>query len=347
MVGEAGWPLNAAVAPLLPAGTTDEFFLGMLGVLLQSSSVPVIYADLRALVVPGLATFGIDAEVVSTPEEADGLAALVHALPQSGGVPFYQFAGEPFQEDVQNEDAEPMGEPDTDAAAHLAEQDLSRTLERAGLLRELRPDGVVWQDASGQSHIDSAAALQVTFSRAIRLSRGGARTTRRVSLVAAVQRAVIYSLAFPDRVLTAEEVDADRRKHAAQFLRDAAGKQRDPISLRWRQAGDLMADGRMTIALDRLYDAAIRTFNLPDAVFQILSAPQGASLTNMQRRELVYLARAGNHELKVLAAHRLANDQWSVSVRQTLDQLATAPDPLVRAAARNALSADHPEGTRG
>jgi hypothetical protein len=346
MMGGAGWPLNAAAGPLLPAGTTDPFFLGILGFLFQSRSLRAIYADLQALALPGLAAFGIDAEIVSLPETPDGLAALLQSLPQSGGVPLYRFAGEPFQKEDQNEDAEPAGEPDNDAASHLAEQDLGRTLERAGLFIEARPDGVVWQDATGQAHTDTPPDLRAAFPRAVRLTRGTPRATRRGSLVAAVQRVVIYSLGFPDRVLTGEDADGDRRELAAQFFREAAGKQRDPISLRWRQAGDLLADGRVTAALDRLYDAAIRTLNLPDPVFEILTAAPGASLTNMQRRELIYLARAGNQELKVLAAHRLANDQWSVSVRQTLDQLATAPDPLVRAAARTALSAGNADKRR-
>src|SRR2546421_391117 len=80
------------------------------------------------------------------------------------------------------------------------------------------------------------------------------------------------------------------RAEAARFLAEAAGKLRDPVSLRWRRASELMTAGDVDAALDRLYDAMLRGLGLPELVYGALVPPTDAPLTSLQRRELIYLA---------------------------------------------------------
>ena len=338
------WPLALTAAPLLPTGTSDVVFRAVIGSVFRSHAAAAIYSDLRGLYLPGLLSLGVDAEISKVPEEARELGAIfqdtTNASPMTA---LYKFEGEPIP--LEGDDAEPSAEPDANARPRLADEDAMQTVAKAGVLREVEENTVRWEDAEGQSHTASFETLREEFSRTVRLKHGSARGTRRAAVAGAVQRAVVFALAYPDRFVTDAATDEDLREEAAQFLREAAGKQRDPISLRWRQAAERFEEGRVAAALDRLYDSVLRGLSLPQPVLQALAWPRD-SLSNMERRELIYLARAGNRDLKILAARRLEVERWAVGVRQTLDELTQFPDPLVRAAAKSALTADTGEDRR-
>lgn len=327
------WPIETAAGALLKIDVSPLLLRGLLGILWQSAESEAIFADLEGLVTPGLRCLGIEAVVLPLTDAMRTFAE----LRQPWDVPVYAFDGEPFQEE--DDLPETSEEAEASAPGWLATRDRQRTQVRSGLVREVTADRIAWQAPSGEMRSAGGEEFGRLFTRAVRLQPGLARATRRVGRAAAVDQGVVFALAYPDRFLTASEADAGRRADAALFLAEAAGKQRDPISLRWRQAADFLAAGDIESALDRLYDAMLRSLGLPEPVYRALAWPADAPLTSVQRRELVYLARAGNRDLKALAAHRLASETGSADVRSTLEQLTWSPDALVRAAAAAALRA--------
>ena len=195
----------------------------------------------------------------------------------------------------------------------------------------------MWQDGSGEVRSNSLEEFRARFTRVVLLRSAAGRATRRAGNAAAINRAVVFALAYPDRFITRGEADAGARGDAAQFLAEAAGKLRDPVSLRWRQAAERLAAGEVDAALDRLYDAMLRGLGLPEPVYGALAQAADSPLTSLQRRELIYLARAGIRDLKVLAICRLASAARSTDVLHTLESLARTTDPFVRAAAARGL----------
>ena len=339
------WPIAIAAGPLLGANTAPHIAAGYCGSFWLSTTAAPIYADLLALTLPGLSALGIDT-VVTPP--AEGMA-LFEEREQRTRIAVFGFDGEPFvdveDEDDAAEDLEVM------AAGTLAARDRERTLVRSGLVISATVDGITWQDGFGVQRTESPSDFRARFTRIVLMRPGAERATRRSGMVAAINRGVQFALAYPDRFLSACEADEGRRDAAATFLAEAAGKQRDPVSLRWRQAAERMAAGNIGAALDRLYDSLLRGLSLPETVYHALAQREGESMTSPQRRELIYLARAGHRDLKILAAHKLAFAVQSTDVRLTLEQLSRAPDPLVRATAAQGLSADYafgrPSGTMG
>jgi hypothetical protein len=320
------WPAPPCVQFLLPASAPLVYSQGMIGSLFLTRSAPLLYADFAALIFPGLQGLGVEAELLPLPNEPQEIVPFLQDLNRAAARAVFQFGGEPIPDNGAWE-----AEEETDSRPAL--QDRERTAIRQGLARTLGAEEIGWEDSTGQAQTATPAEFRTLFSYGIRLRRAAAKGTRRVNLAAAIQRAVVYGLAFPDRVLTAEAADLPPRQQASQFLAEAAGRQQDPVSRRWRQASNTLAQGDTASAWQRLYEAALWNLNLPAAVFNALLASPEIPLTTLQQRELIYLARAGHRDLKVFASRRLTSERGTKSVRQTLDQLALSPDPLVRAAA--------------
>ena len=329
---EICWPIAMAAMPLFRRAPTGIFFQGIIGANFRSTTAPAIYADLQALYVPGLRCFGIEASVLALPECLDEPAS----LRQPVGVPVFRFEGEPFQDDAYDEGSADGHGPE--AAARPAAIDRTRRLSQSGLVREATPDYIVWEDRTGTEHSEPRHAFCEKFSRIVKLTSAGKPASRRAGLLAAIQRVTVFALAYPDRFLTDADEDAGVRADASVFLAEAGGNRRDPISRRWRRAGEYLREGDVQAALDQLHDATLLGLALPKPLYAALASPREAPLTDLQHRELIYLARAGNRDFKVLATHRLAGEPISAVVRNTLEQLTTNLDPLVRAAATAALS---------
>ncbi|HLV81971.1 MAG TPA: hypothetical protein VKT32_16905, partial [Chthonomonadaceae bacterium] len=69
----------------------------------------------------------------------------------------------------------------------------------------------------------------------------------------------------------------------------------------------------------------------PAVAQEALLSPPAEPLSDIARRELIYLARAGTRDIKVLAARRLQPEKRHADARSTLEQLAYDLDPWVRA----------------
>jgi hypothetical protein len=328
---DLSWPIVTVSRSLLRAGLSETAFLAMIGTPFRSATVPAIYADFGALAIPGLRDAGIEATLSRLPDEQE----LRPGLTRLDRIPIYEFAGEPFEEEVEHDDAlqESAENASEGAEPKPAEKDRARQLARSGLLSELTDCQVTWDDQDGRVHSEWTTNVRARFTRILELNLCGKRATRRVAVVAAVRRAMIFALAYPDRFLTDAPADAGQRELAGRFLIDAAGKQRDTISRRWRQAGEAVRAGQVSAALELLYDSVLRSINLPRSLYQSLSQPDDEPLTDLQLRDLVYLARAGTVDFKVLAAHRMSAERSRSGVSGTLRQLERYPDPLVRAAA--------------
>ena len=70
---------------------------------------------------------------------------------------------------------------------------------------------------------------------------------------------------------------------------------------------------------------------LPLDLENVLLAPPDNILTDSERRELIYLCRAGVRDLKILAAHRLYHEREYPDARSALEQLRYDGEAWVRA----------------
>ncbi len=177
----------------------------------------------------------------------------------------------------------------------------------------------------------------------MRLRHGGAKGTRRAGARDALLRWLAFASACPERALTHNAADLPRRLEAAAFLREIGGETRAPFAARLRQAGKTLARARsqndIAAALLTMREAVLREMQMPLAMQRALLSSPDLPLGEVERRELIYLARAGTRDLKTLAARRLGAERHHADARSTLDQLAYDADAWVRAASKSS-SAD-------
>lgn len=353
---DAAQALREAATRVLASGTSGTFVPALLGTTFQTTTMPVIYADYLTLYLPGLRGGGAEAEIVLLPARTEELV-----LAPGQPIPVCGFHGEPFTDAPDEDDGEKaawsvqaLGPQAEIERAHvrtvsagaesrgvddtrLDEIDRGRTLERCGLLRNVSRGSLEWTDSAGGMQNDTEAAFLQRFSRYVRITGRVRPLSRRSAVIMSVRRATLFALAYPDRFLTGTDADTAAREDAAAFLAEAAGDRRDPLSLRWRQAAQCLTEADVPAALDRLYDATLRSMHLPAEIYGALCGPADSAISKVEMHELVYLARAGSRDLKVLATVRLAQFGRLRPVRQTLEQLSVSNDPLVRAAAATAL----------
>jgi hypothetical protein len=205
-------------------------------------------------------------------------------------------------------------------------------------LRSGAGDAVTIATSDGRIEVVTAAVVRQRYTHALLLRRHKAKGAIRANRQAALARWVAFEAAFPERVIGVKEADAPERAMAAEFLHLSAGGRHDRASNLLRRAAALLAtpDDAESIsqAFELLREHLCLTLHLPHAQTHAVLAPPDSPLSDPQRSELIYLARAATRDLKVLAARRLTHERSHSDAERTLEQLLHDPDPLVRGAAR-------------
>lgn len=286
---------------------TQEMVQGMTGEVLQRQAAPFTLHDLQERLLPGLQALGAACECVSLiGADANMLRSLQKRLRRGIHVPLLHFAPE-----------EPASH--TTDATGKAQDDAEHLLIACTTI------------APGEQAI--LARTMQEYTHALRVRRARRLGSRRARVRAVLLRWSAFATAMPERILTAEETDREQRQHAAAFLEMLAGRKRDPLAVRLRRAARHLRAGAVETALFHVRDAALRALHLPPVAQTALLSPEDLPLNDLQRRELIYLARAGTRELRVLAARRLRCDP-ATDAQTTCEQMRSSTDLWVRRAAQ-------------
>jgi hypothetical protein len=204
-----------------------------------------------------------------------------------------------------------------------------------GIVVGIEGQEIRWREAEGEEMRASVAAFCGLFTHALILRRAQRKGQRRANIQAALRRWIAFAAAYPERIPTTGPDDAPVRAYAADFLREIIGKKRDPVANRLRRAAEAFAAADIESALFSLRTAVLLDLHLPALAQRALLSPPSQPLTDVERREMVYLARAGTRDMKALAARRLETERGHSEADSTLEQLGYDPDDWVRAAARS------------
>lgn len=345
------WAAWQAAQQLFPARMTRAFLHGMTGGALRSGSSPLLQSDIHGWLIPGLALCGIQAELLPLSSEAsEWLPLLRDQLCRHASVPLLTFAALP--EKTNSADDTPIAQITSKArsskshALHNKREVLEidaielppadALLHSQALLTALdvRQSSLTLTMQDGTQSIIRTEDLQVSYSHVLLLQRAPQRQPRSVHVRAAIRQWAVFACACPERVCTTNPADALIRALASEFWRELAGKQRSADFTRLRhlayqfetatRADDLHA------AFALLYELACASFTLPQEVENALLAPSTDILTDSERRELIYLCRAGTRDIKILAAHRLFHEREHADARSTLQQLRCDMEAWVR-----------------
>lgn len=309
------WALWQAVGARLAEPLPPMQVWGLTGLAIHNTDVALNGVALEAMLLPGLAALGLEAELQPLPEDPSELRPLLRAVLRTGSVPLFSCPSE--------------------EAAPVSAQPLITAVAPGAR------DAVTLQDSAGGVCSLSSTALRERGTHLLRLRRGGVKGPPRANRLAAVARWAAFEAAFPECTVSADEPDASAHALAGEFLRLIAGSRRDRGSNLLRRAAaifdepwgaeDLMA------AFDLLREQTCLALQLPTAQANAILASPERPLTDLERRELIYLARAGTRDLKRLAARRLTWEREHSDAERTLEQLLYDPDPLVRAVVRVGL----------
>lgn len=318
-----------AAGPLLSTGGSSSFRAGMIGVVAQRIADTPTIEDLVAMWLPGLVALGVRAVLSELPTEEPALLTFLSGRPRAGGS-LLVFAFDPPPSDsvgMMLESGEDGAPPEP------------RSLRRVGLVATPQgPDVVRWHSTAGGVAECAPMELNESFTHTLRLGNAVRRGLRSDNRRAALLRWMAFAGAYPERAPTAGAEDAPIRELASAFLFELAGRSRSPRHLRLRRAAEAFAaareDGDIAEALAQVREALFLDLGLPAVVQRALLRPVSELLSGIERHELVYLARAGTREIKVLAAQRLKPERHTPEVRRTLEQLARDAHGWVRAAVR-------------
>src|SRR5262249_33478957 len=118
--------------------------------------------------------------------------------------------------------------------------------------REMLRQGVVTGTAEGEIILRRTEAgpetrltpsvFRAAFTHALRLRKAGGEGSRRANIRAVLLRYTAFFAAYPDRALSARSIDAPLRAELTAFLREIAGRRRDPVAVRLRRAADAFAN---------------------------------------------------------------------------------------------------------
>ena len=319
------WAIWKAAEPSLPSEVTAAFPYMVTGALARRQGTPLRHSDIDAWLIPGLAALGVHTELMALPAEG----TLSRLSEQGDALPVFAFS-HPIEQEL------PESEEDWNTGDLPAEAPDPTIVTQGLAVRQEKNEAqtVHWRETERQEETGSWEDFRERFSHALHVRKAERKGSRRDILNAACLRWLAYSDAFPDRVPTSGEADAFIRAQAAVFLHSIVGKRRDRVSNCLRRAAEAYEQGDVTQGIEFLRLAALQALALP-AVVQaaLLSDPTLYSLSDIERRELVYLARAGTRDLKALAARRLTYEADHSEVSQTLNQLRYDSDAWVRAAA--------------
>jgi hypothetical protein len=340
------WSIWEAARRLLAAQTPPFLLHGLTGGALRRHDAPLVYNDLMEWVAPGLAALDIGVAPTTLPADKAECIALLRACVRGGRTAPLLLFGIGDQEDEPPPDSASSletappppdgGEAETvtpaeegiPAGAALLRQRL--ILEAVQGLDEMR---VV--DEAGRRQTVGVSWLLAGDAVAVRLTRRQHQGTHRAALRSALRRWAVFASACPERVITPYEEDAPLRRMAAEFLRYAAGARGDRARGMLRRAADRFENAAweedIADACDYLRASVCLEFRLTPSELDALISPPTHLLSDVERRELIYLARAGVRDLRVFAARRLVTERRHDDARRTLEQLQYDPDAWVRA----------------
>lgn len=289
-------------------------------------------SDLQLWVAPGLQEIGLSATpmLLSEPET---LERLEERTRRGVCVPLFGFT----VPDEVSEVSQPEGE-------RVSQQD------RAWQEAPLRVQAVVLDVAAGGLRLkreeNSEAetlpwdSVRADYTEALLLSRGRSRTSGEERRRSALGRWAAFAAAYPRRMPSDAMEDTEARELVASFLSEMAGNRRDRISNRVRRAAfQSRTDASQSYHLVlSLLEAFCLMFDLPGSAASALSCPPDLQMTDLARRELIYLARAGTRDLRALAAWRLQGERHHPAAARTLEQMHDDPDPWVRQSAKGGMT---------
>ena len=355
--GKALRPELQAMQRLLPSALTDAFVIGITGGSARRAHSDWFHSDLLYWLLPGLAVCGIEAtltplkEEMEGKEEGEGIESCRQRLrPQirrSGGAclfafssdinktPFADYAESSVDKDVQESDSAVTETAFVTAVSPEAENNRSeKKSEEPGTVTLT----ITLKEADGAVTRTDIATLTARFSHVLVARKGTRRPVKATAFAYAVRVWAQFACACPARVIGTAKEDAPLRELAATFWRQMAGSGRSAQATRLRRVADLLEHPKDRCDIDAafrlLYEMACRTLLLPPFLENALLAPSSAVLSDAERRELIYLARAGTRDVKIFATHRLTFERECADARATLQQLRYDRDAWVRAASQ-------------
>ncbi len=359
------WSVGREAQRFFPAALDDTFLRGVTGGALRHGAAPLLRSDLTHWIAPGLAFCGTQAEIVPVPVDEEACLQWLCANMRPGvGVCAFAFSetadenatlasngttnsreqGKPTQgktgqgrlnrgrEMAQRDD----GEAERLALPHYTDPPLAWEARIVALDRERRE--VTLLDSHQRASPCTLPELQTYFSHVMLVRKALARPRRPQQRDFALRAWTAFACAYPERLLNMSDRDASERQTCGDFWRALAGRERSEAGQRLRSAADLFQNAQseddLDTALRLLYKQMCYELRLPPLVENALLAPDDVVLSDAERRELIYLARAGTRDLKILAAYRLMPESDQSDVCATLLQLQHDADAWVRAAAR-------------
>ncbi|HEV2473371.1 MAG TPA: hypothetical protein VGS41_11935 [Chthonomonadales bacterium] len=300
----------------------DNVLYGLCGLLFRAATAPVTLSDIHRLAAPGLASLGIEVDLIELPRDtADCRHTLRRLLHACAGAPLLQLRRSTSTGTVSSSQCLVMDR---------AEQTLARQAIAVGVTDDRLKCVKAPTRADPSFHAEwPISSLHTRFTHIVRIKPGSRKAYRFQRYLASMLRCICYHEAHPEYLITALPRDSAARKASVEFLRLYPA--RNSFTRRLSRAADLLANREIVSAYDEMKSAIIQGLGLaPGAEAGLLSLTR---LTGIQRSELIYLARAGGFEIRVICARRLSKEKDSADARRTLEALATDPEPWVRAAA--------------
>lgn len=320
--------LLACLEPATPKSVSQAYRQGVTGACASGAGVPMLARDLWAMFLPGLPALGLQGEMI--PLAPSTLVAAVRERLRYG-VPVILFRFSDFlapQESEPSRDAPMEG---AEAETRWEEPSVAQIGRVIGITQQ---GDVCWQEPHGEPQTSSPEQVCLLFSHALRVVRAKEKGGKLENIRRALLRWLAFAAAFPERLPSEAPEDAPILASAEAFLREIAGKRKSPIPLRWKYAADCFAEGWVLDALDWLREATLREIHLPPVLMEVLLSSETEPLSDLQRRELIYLARAGRPALRALCAERLLLEIDHDDAYRTLEQLRYDPSYWVRAIVR-------------
>ncbi|MDE2125000.1 MAG: hypothetical protein KGJ62_00225 [Armatimonadetes bacterium] len=320
----AGWSLDQAAQSLIGRQETGVWRWGFTGRCLLRPGYPLHATDILRLLAPGLAALGAEVRFEEMPCRTARLETALHRLRQRGrSITLLRFesertgSGDPLDEDPEIRNG--------------------RNLVRCGLLTGealvlSHGSEAAWQcvTAPCDAPVNLAGAnLRRSFTHFAWFVRSRHRGVRRNAVRLALLRWLAFLCARPDRSRIGSG--------AAAFLLAAAGHRRDRPAQLLRSAaqrlGSAQSQAEIAAGLAFLREGVIRDLRLPALAQSALLQPHDTELTPLQRREMIYLARAGTPDIRVICAQRLAPEWRHSDVLATLSSLQETGDLWLKQAA--------------
>ncbi len=302
----------------MKTGESETYRAGMTGEAARRTGLTPIASDLTHLLLPGLAALGVQGQMRPLPDDS-----LLGLMQEGTTVCLFAFEGT----------LEFLAPDEINDATPLPQNDDPRLLAQVRLL-EVSAERLQWQERSGKLVQSLPEEFRTRFSHFLRLERSAENLLPRTQVThAALVRWLEHDAAYPETSPREGDLQEPSSALAAAFLHDTVKTRRDYVSNRLRYAARCFEAAQVRRAYDWLLQALIVEWEL-SAAGEALLTPPSLPLTDTQRRELIYLARAGTSTLKILAARRLTHERHHPDARKTLHQLRFDADSWVRAAAR-------------